>query len=206
MSSRAESAVDHRNADPVQAARDLVRVLVEFAAGMELGHDDLGRRNPLLLVDADRNAAAIVGDGARAVGVQGHGDGVAIAGKRLVDRVVNDLIDHVVQAGAVIGVADIHAGPLAHCVEPAQHLDRVLVVGRVMAIRRAIAGAERISARTVLAEVARLNADLTPVGFAMSLLFKSSPVKGGSRTTFRRAPTEIALGRAAARTTRHRCR
>ena len=75
----------------------------------------------------------------RAVGVEGHGDRVAIAGQRLVDRVVDDLVDHVVQAGAVIGVADIHARPLAHGVEPAQHLDRLLVVGLVVAIAGAVA-------------------------------------------------------------------
>ncbi len=43
--------VHHRHADAVQAARHLVGVLVEFSAGMQLGHDDLGRRHALLLVD-----------------------------------------------------------------------------------------------------------------------------------------------------------
>ena len=60
--------------------------------------------------------------------LQHHVDAVAIAGQRLVDRVVDDLVDHVVQAGAVVGVADIHARPLAHGVEAAQHLDRIGVV------------------------------------------------------------------------------
>jgi len=36
-----------------------------------------------------------------------------VAGQRLVDGVVDDLVDHVMQAGTVIGVADIHARPLA---------------------------------------------------------------------------------------------
>ena len=36
----------------------------------------------------------------------------------------DDLVDHVVQAGAVVGVADIHAGALTHGVETAQNLDR----------------------------------------------------------------------------------
>ena len=54
---------------------------------------------------------------------------VAIAGQRLVDGVVDHLVDHVMQARAVVGVADIHARALAHGVEPAQHLDRVGVVG-----------------------------------------------------------------------------
>ena len=62
--------VDHRYADAVQAARHLVRVLVELTAGVELGHDDLGRRDAFLFVDVDRDAAAVVADRARAVGVE----------------------------------------------------------------------------------------------------------------------------------------
>ena len=107
-------AVDHRDADPVQPARHLVGVLVEFPAGVQVGHDHLGGGYPFLVVDADRDAAPVVGDGDRTVGVQGHDDRVAIAGQRLVDRIVDDLVDHVVQAGTVIGIADIHARPLAH--------------------------------------------------------------------------------------------
>ncbi len=106
---------------------------------MEVGHDDFGGRNPLLVADPDRDAAPVVGDRDRAVGVEGHGDRVAVAGERLIDRVVDDLVDHVVQPGAVIGVADVHARPLAHRVEPAQHLDRLLVVGRVDAVGGAVA-------------------------------------------------------------------
>ncbi len=62
-------------------------------------------------------------DGDRAVGVEGHHDSSEIAGQRLVDGVVDHLIDHVVQARAVVGVADIHARPLAHGIEAFQHLD-----------------------------------------------------------------------------------
>jgi hypothetical protein len=46
-----------------------------------------------------------------------------VAGQRLVDGVVDDLVDHVVQARAVVGVADIHARALADGVEALQHLD-----------------------------------------------------------------------------------
>ena len=139
---RRRQRVDDRDADAVQAARNLVGVLVELSAGVQLGHDDLGRRDALLFVDAGRNAAPVVGDGARAVGVEGHGHELGMPGQRLVDRVVDDLVDHVVEAGAVVGVADIHARPLAHRVEAAQHLDRIravafagglAVVGQVLA-------------------------------------------------------------------------
>ncbi|GJE72869.1 hypothetical protein CHKEEEPN_4430 [Methylorubrum podarium] len=120
--------VDDRDADAVQATRDLVGVLVELTAGMELGHDDLGGRDPLLLVDVGGNAAAVVGDRAGAVGVQRHRHEVGVAGKRLVDGVVHHLVDHVVQAGAVVGIADIHAGPLAHGIQALQHADRFRAV------------------------------------------------------------------------------
>ena len=127
-------AVDHRDTDTVETARDLVGVLVEFTAGMQVGHDDLGGRDTFLVMDTDGDAASVVGHRARAVGVQAHGDRVTIAGERLVDRVIDDLIDHVMQAGAVIGIANVHSRTLAHGIEPAQYLDRLFVVGRIFAI------------------------------------------------------------------------
>ena len=125
---RARQRVDDGDADAMQAAGDLVGVLVEFSAGMQLGHDDLGRGHALALVDVGRNAAAVVAHGAGAVGIERDDDFLGKAGERLVDGVVDDLVDHVMQAGAVVGVADIHARPLAHGVEPLEHLDRFRVV------------------------------------------------------------------------------
>ncbi len=130
--------IDDGNADAVQAAGDLVGVLVEFAAGVELGHDDLGRRNALFLVDAGGNAASVVDDGAGTVCVQRHRHQPGVPGERLVDRVVDDLIDHVVEARAVVGVADIHARALTDRVKPPQHLDRIgavcVAVGLVLRV------------------------------------------------------------------------
>jgi two-component system cell cycle sensor histidine kinase/response regulator CckA len=78
-------------------------------------------RRPL---DAGRDAAAVVDDRDRVVGVErGDDDVVAVAGQRLVDGVVDDLEHHVVQAGAVVGVADVHAGPLAHRLQALEDLD-----------------------------------------------------------------------------------
>src|SRR5476649_1916032 len=37
-----------------------------------------------------------------------------IADERFIDGVVHHLIDHVMEARAVVGIADIHARPLAH--------------------------------------------------------------------------------------------
>ena len=120
--------VDDRDADAMQAAGHLVGILVEFPAGVQLGHDDLGRRHAFLVVNAGWNAAPVVGDRDRAVGVEGDGDELRVAGQRLVDGVVDHLVDHVVQARAVVGVADVHARPFAHGVQAAQHLDRIRAV------------------------------------------------------------------------------
>ena len=124
--------VDDADADAVEAARDLVGIVVggvlELPAGVELGHDDLGRRDAFLGMDSGRDAAAIVLDRDRAVGVQLDEDPVAMAGKRLVDRIVRDLEHHVVEARAVVGVADVHAGALAHRVEALEDLDAFGVI------------------------------------------------------------------------------
>ena len=114
--------VDHRNADAVQAARNLVRVLVrrvlELPAGVQLGHDDFGSRNALFAVDARRDAAAIVLDRNRAVRVQLDQNLVAMPRQRLVDRIVRNLEHHVVQARSVVGVADVHARRLRTASSP----------------------------------------------------------------------------------------
>jgi hypothetical protein len=78
---------------------------------------------PFLGVDPGGDSAAIVLDRNRSVGIERDQDPVAMAGERLVDRIVGNLEHHVVEAGAVVGVADIHSGPLADRIETFQHLD-----------------------------------------------------------------------------------
>ena len=116
-------SVHHGHADAVQPSGYLVGIVIEFAAGMEHGHDDFGRGNPFFLVKAHRNAAAIIGNRDGIVRVNGDIDGAAMASQGLVDGIVHDLEDHVMQAGAIIGVAYIHARTLAHRVQALEHLD-----------------------------------------------------------------------------------
>ncbi len=129
--------IHHRDTDPVQAARDLVRVLVELPAGVQLRHDDLGRRSLeiVIILDVGRNAAPVVDHGNGIVRVDDDLDVVAVPRQRLVDRVVHDLEHHVVQPGAVGRVPDVHAGALAHRIESLEDLDAVGVVfGRRAAV------------------------------------------------------------------------
>ena len=115
--------VDHRDADAVQAAGDLVAAAVaELAAGVEHGEHDLGRRALLLLVHVHGDAAAVVGDRDGVVRVDRDLDVVALAGERLVDRVVHDLVDQVMEP-ADAGRADVHARALAHRLEALEDRD-----------------------------------------------------------------------------------
>ncbi len=122
--------VHHRDAHAMQAAGHLVGVRIELAPRVQLGHDDLGggALELVVLLDAGRDAAAVIQHRYRIVGVDRQHDLVAVAAQRLVDRVVHHLEHHVVHAGAIGGIADVHAGALAHRLEALQDLDAVRVV------------------------------------------------------------------------------
>jgi hypothetical protein len=122
--------VDHGDPDAVQAAGDLVAAaLAELAAGVQDGHDNLEGGLALLLHRRHRDAAAVVDDRDGVVRVDGHRDGVAVAGQRLVDRVVHHLVDQVVQA-ADARRADVHAGTLADGLEALEDRDVLGVIAR----------------------------------------------------------------------------
>ena len=76
---------------------------------MQYGHDDLRRRAPFFRVHIDRDTAAVIENRHGFIGVDGDRDDAAMAGQSLVDRVIDDLENHVMQPGAVIGVADVHS-------------------------------------------------------------------------------------------------
>jgi hypothetical protein len=126
--------IDAGHTDAVQATGNLVRILVELAAGVQHAHDDLGRRafRFMLVVELDpgRYAAPVVGHRDRTVGVDGDDNVVTVTGQRLVDGVVDHLEHHVVQAGAVGGIADVHPRTFADRLEAFKLLDAGFVVSR----------------------------------------------------------------------------
>ncbi len=106
----------------VQAAREAVRAataLVELAARVQPRVDDLDDRHLLLGMQAVRDAAAVVVDRDRAVGVLRDRDALAMAGQRLVGGVVDHLL-HDVQR--VVG-ARVHARPLLDGLQALQDAD-----------------------------------------------------------------------------------
>jgi hypothetical protein len=127
--------IDHRGADAVEAARHGVPAAAELAAGVQHGEHDLDRGAALGLVDVDRDASTVVGDPDAAVGEDRDVDRVAVAGEGLVDRVVDDLVDEVVEASGP-GRADVHAGPLANRFEALEYLDLISAVfGLLLGLR-----------------------------------------------------------------------
>ena len=71
-------------------------------------------------------------------------DLVAVPRQGFIDRVVDDLVDEVVQAGSA-GRADVHRGTLADRLEAFENLDLV----RAVVVRRACAVAVRTGTRVV---------------------------------------------------------
>ena len=114
--------VDAGDADAVQAGGDGVGVVVELAARVQHGEDHLGRGALFGGMHLGGDAAPVVADGDRLVGVDRHLDARAVTSQGLVDRVVDHLPHELVQAG-VVGRADIHAGALADGLQAFEHGD-----------------------------------------------------------------------------------
>ena len=70
----------------------------------------------------------MVDDRDRVVRADGDLDVIVVPREVLVDGVVDDLPDQVMQTGPVVGIADVHARPLPHRLEPFEHLDARLIV------------------------------------------------------------------------------
>ena len=105
--------INNRYANTVQSAGNLVAVVVKFAAGVQHRHNHFRRRNPFA-VHFGRYATAVIRYADGLAHMDNHANFITVPRQRLIDRVVHKLEHHMVQACAVIGVADIHTRALAH--------------------------------------------------------------------------------------------
>ena len=129
---RFRQRVDDRDADAVQAARGVVGLAVEFAAGVQDRHDDLERAVALVLgVRPDRDAAAVVGDRQKSVRGKLDLDPRRMAGDRLVHGVVDHLGEQVMHR-LFVGAADVHARAAADRLKAFQDLDVMFAVAAVL--------------------------------------------------------------------------
>ena len=113
--------VHHRHAHAMQAAGNLVAFMVELASGMERRHDHV-EGIAARLMRPHRYPAAVIFYRNAAIIMNAKTDGVAIAGHRLVDTVVNHLGHEMLEA-LDVGAADVHIGTLSHRLEAFEDLD-----------------------------------------------------------------------------------
>ena len=125
----AGKGVHHRRAHAVEPAGHLVPLAAELAARVQHRQAHLHRRAAHLGMNAHGEAAPVVLYGHGRVLFDGHVDFRAEARQRFVDGVVHDFIYAVMQPPGV-GGTDVHAGALAHRLQPLQHLNLGFVIMR----------------------------------------------------------------------------
>ena len=108
----------------MQAAGELVVLVGELAASVELGEDQLDARHTLFRVDIHRHAAPVIADFQRVIGVQNDVHRLGVACQGFVDTVVDDFLGQVVGPTGV----GVHAGAFAHRVEAREDFDGVGVI------------------------------------------------------------------------------
>ena len=116
----------------METARNLIGIIVrrvfKFPARVKLGHDHFGGRNAFFGVNAGGDAAPIIFDRNRSIRIERDNDPVTVASQCFINRIVRNLKHHVMQAAAIIGIADIHAGALADSVKAFKYLNRVCAI------------------------------------------------------------------------------
>ena len=113
--------VDDRRADAVQTAGDLIASAAELAARVQNRKHDLKRALARLLLNIHGDAASVIGHAYNVAVLNINGYAAAIAGKRLVDGVIDDLIHQMVKPRGR-GRADVHTRPFSYGLKPFEHL------------------------------------------------------------------------------------
>ena len=109
--------VDHGSSDTVQTSRHLVGFLVELSPCVQHRHHYLDAGLVFDRMHTDWNPVAVVLNHDAAVDPQRDFDAGTAPCHRLVDTVVDDLLDQLVQA-VLPCITDVHRRPLAHPLEP----------------------------------------------------------------------------------------
>src|SRR5258708_35600362 len=112
----------------MQAATDLITAAAKLTAGVQDGHDYFKRRKAgalVMLLYGD--TASIVFYSYGTVGVDYNFDRVGIACQHFVDTIVDNFINHAIQA-ALVGSTNIHARAYTHRLKASENLNILLTV------------------------------------------------------------------------------
>src|SRR5690606_16477636 len=80
--------VHHRHADAMEAAGNLVGIVVELSTRVQHRHNYFGGGSSLVGMQIHRDATPVIRDGHGLVGMDGYRDDTAVPRQGLVDRVV----------------------------------------------------------------------------------------------------------------------
>ena len=105
-------SIYHRGTYAVQTTAGLVGGIIEFTAGMK-SREYQALRTDSFFVHSHGNTTSVIFHGCGAVGFQCHLYRITISGQMLVHRVINDLVDQMIQS---LGgdTADIHSGSFSY--------------------------------------------------------------------------------------------
>ena len=119
--------IDATHAHAVQAAADLITVLIEFTTGMQYGHYHFQRTPMLLGVHIYRNTATVILHSNGVVGIDMHSYLVAEASQCLINRVVHYLIYQMVQT-FLRDVSNVHCGAFTNRLQTFEHLNTRTII------------------------------------------------------------------------------
>ena len=113
----------------MQAARHLIAGIVpaKFTARVQDRKNDRHGRNAHLRLNVNRDAASVVRNANAVSLLNGHLNVITEAGQRLINGVINDLVDQMMQTARARG-ADIHTRTFADGLQPLQYLDLAAVI------------------------------------------------------------------------------
>ena len=107
----------------MKTARNFVAIVVELAASVQHGHDDLRCGDAFFLVDIYGNPATVILYGYAIAAMYRDFDLIAMTCKSFINGIVDKFLHHVMQSCAVLGITYIHSGTLADRGKAFQYLD-----------------------------------------------------------------------------------
>ena len=112
------------SAHSVKSAGHLIAPAAKFSACMKDGKYDFHRRNPGLVIDADRNTTAVVNNRDGIVFINRHIYRVTESCKCFVDGVIHNLINQMMKTTKRCA-SDVHTWSFADSFKPLQNLDLI---------------------------------------------------------------------------------
>ena len=108
----------------MKSSRNFVRILVKLSSGTDLGHDHLKGRDPLFFMDPYRDSSSVIFCGNRIIFIYDNTNGITVACKGFINRVVYDFIDQMVQSSDA-HITDIHGGTHTYVLHSFEGLNTV---------------------------------------------------------------------------------